>query len=508
MSRISGRGNRRRFDARMVAALTLTTGVLAVLPGAAQAAYSGTFSVSTNPYTFGQAPSFAPDGQVVFHQDFGKGDGEQLYRANLDGSGLGCLTCGQPAPNMVPAPRPQGDWILFHSWRGHHITFGAPGFGGMGSALYVMRPDGSRVTALTGTDASHGSGEGEDDYHAYWSPDGNHIVWAHLNWNFVDDNGQGKWDIRVADFAVDSHGPHLTNIRVVRPANGHWYETQWWAPDGSGFLYTETYGSAVNPELFFCRLTAAGCQVTRLTNDPAWDEQAIFTPDSKKVIFMSTRDHPGIFNTWSDLASMAGLTTDEDYLLILPIFETGFLQPALSESTDLYELNLSTHAVRRLTYDGDQGWIIPEFTWDPTNRFLMWTELRYPDGMRVHEPVDALTQVQQLAQFLSHPPPPDGTVGNQAAPAWYLERRTRIGRFSDAAAPAGIGPLASGPRPTTTAGGHRGRRAARRHRRHRRHGRHARHHRARLHRRRQHRRAGRALPGALRAKPFTLTPAP
>ena len=35
------------------------------------------------------------------------------------------------------------------------------------------------------------------------------------------------------------------------------------------------------------------------------------------------------------------------------------------EATDLYELDLATGSVRRLTTDGNDGWIIPEFTWDP-----------------------------------------------------------------------------------------------------------------------------------------------
>ena len=202
----------------------------------------------------------------------------------------------------MPAVRSQGDWILFHSWNGHHITIGAPGYGGMGSELWVMRADGSHKTQLTGLDAAHGAGEGEDDYHAYWSPDGNQLVWAHLNWNFVDDNGQGRWDVRVADFVDDGTGhPRLANVRVVRPANGHYYETQWWAPDGSGFLYTESWGTAENLELFYCRLVDSGrrCQSKRLTHSPDWDEQAIFTPDMKNVIFMSTRDHPGFFNTFA-----------------------------------------------------------------------------------------------------------------------------------------------------------------------------------------------------------------
>src|SRR5439155_1765428 len=73
------------------------------------------FEVTTNPYTFGQAPDWMPDGvHVVHHAD--RGEGNQIYVAKLDGSDERCLTCGQPGPNMVPDSRPQGDVILFHSW--------------------------------------------------------------------------------------------------------------------------------------------------------------------------------------------------------------------------------------------------------------------------------------------------------------------------------------------------------------------------------------------------------
>ena len=424
---------------RGLAALALT---LALALGGAQGAAAATdysrasFNLTTHPYAFGQAPVFMPSGQqVLFGKDFRKGAGNQVYVANLDGSGLRCLTCTGPGStsgnvNGVPAVRPQGDWVLFHSWRGHSMTIGSPGYGGMGSALWVMHPDGSHQTQITNLQPS-GNNEGYDDYHAYWSPDGRHLVYAHLNWNFVDGGGQGKWDVRVADFVVDASGPHLTNVRVVRPANGHWYETQWWSPDGKGFLYTETWGTATNPELFYCRLTASGCDTTRLTDNAAWDEQAIFTPDGKDVIFMSSRDHPGFFNTYSQLAQALGLTTSEDYLLILPVFEAGFLQPVGQEATDLYEVDLATRAVRRLTTDGNDGWITPEFTWDPTNRYLMWTENRFPDGMRYPFPPDPATYLTQLAALLRKPPSPGVDVspnGVGVAPV-PVEQRTRIGVF-------------------------------------------------------------------------------
>src|SRR2546421_11581790 len=80
--------------------------VLTLLPARAATGGYGMdrpFNVATNAYTFGQAPAFAPDGRVVFHQDFG--GGEQIYLANLDGSGRSCVTGGPPAPDLVPQMR-------------------------------------------------------------------------------------------------------------------------------------------------------------------------------------------------------------------------------------------------------------------------------------------------------------------------------------------------------------------------------------------------------------------
>ncbi len=419
-----------RAIARAIGALAALCAVLA--PAAAASAgsryTSAPYTVRTNPYAFGQAPVFMPDGRVVFGKDFKKGDKAQVYIAHRNGKGLRCITCSMKGPNNVPAVRPQGDWILFHSWHGHYMTIGSPGYGGMGSSLYVVRPDGSHMTRLTGLDAAHGSGEGEDDYHAYWSPNGRHLVWAHLNWNFITDKGQGKWDVRVADFVGGKH-PHLKNIRVVRPANGHWYETQWWSPDGKGFLYTETWKTTTDTELFYCRLTRNGCKSKQLTDNPSWNEQAIFTPDGKDVIFMSSRDSPGFFNTWAALTRDAGLTSSEDYLLILPVFEAAFLQPVAEETTDLYLLDPKTRSVRRLTHDGKNGWIVPEFSWDPSNKHLWFTENRLPPGARVGFPLDPVKELKQAASMLEHPPTPDAgklVVGDAALP---VEQRTRILTF-------------------------------------------------------------------------------
>ena len=123
-------------------------GVLSAVPPSASAIdwLTAPYTVENYKYTFGQAPVFMPDGRVVVGKDFEQGDGTQVYISAPDGVAPKCLTCEMPSPNNVPIVRPQGDWILFHSWGAHNITIGSPGYGGMGSELFVMRPDGSALT--------------------------------------------------------------------------------------------------------------------------------------------------------------------------------------------------------------------------------------------------------------------------------------------------------------------------------------------------------------------------
>jgi Tol biopolymer transport system component len=380
------------------------------------------FRVTTHPYAFSQAPDWFGNDRIVHHAPPPEGGQYQVHLSSLDGRRQRCLTCGQPGPNMVATTRPQRDWILFHSARGHNLNIGAPGFGGLGSSLLVVRPDGTATTQLTVNE------EGHDDFHAYFSPDGSKVVWTHLDWNFVTEQGRGKWDVRVADFVIQPDGtPKLENTKVVRPANGHFYETQWWKPDGSGFLYTESVDTAVNLELFFFDIRTG--QAERLTNHPAWDEQAIFTPDGSKVIFMSSRDHPGAFETWTSVASALGIPADFDYLLTLPVFEIGWLQPIMEQSNDLYELDLATKKVRRLTFDGDDGWVTPEFAWDPAGRRLIFTQLKWRDELRTGQPADLARDIEEATNLLQDPPrveESDVGHGNQNS---NLDRRTRIGRY-------------------------------------------------------------------------------
>src|SRR3981189_1423719 len=67
-----------------------------------------------------------------------------------------------------------------------------------------------------------------------------------------------------------------------------------WSPDGQWIVFTsERDGSA---DLY--RMRPDGSGVERLTNDPAYDDQAAFSPDGSRIAFVATRAG-GRANMWT-----------------------------------------------------------------------------------------------------------------------------------------------------------------------------------------------------------------
>lgn len=146
--------------------------------------------------------------------------------------------------------------------------------------------------------------------------------------------------------------------------------------------------------------------------------RAIFTGDMDRILFMSSRDLPGAHNDWAKVATFLELPADFDHVLILPVFADSYLQPVLQQPTDLWEMTLRWNEdrtrfkagrLRRLTRTGEDGWVIPEFAWDPAGRRLLWTQNKFPDTRRVDQGcvmrqirsafMSQLSGVQSLAQL-------------------------------------------------------------------------------------------------------------
>ena len=395
-------GLRRRLWA-LGAVLAASVGpTAAIRPAAAEATdgqpgpyFVAPFQVRTNPYTFGQTPSWSRDGSVLSQEPDRSGI-LQIWRSRLNGSARNCLSCGRlQGPNGFAEERPQGDWILFCSYGAQPVHLGNPCLGGYGGDLYVMRPDGTEVTRLTrrsdpGAGARYGASTGipYDNYHPYWSPDGRHLVWTRTEAYPLAQGGQ-RWEIMLADFVAPRHSPpRLTHIRVVGPAYGV-YETQQWAPDGSGFLFT-AFGPRRSPyqatapgwmhqQLYFMRLYGPGAsparpRVTQLSDDaPVYQEQATFTADMREVIFMSNRNSPT--GSWYDLVIAAAQRTGFDGPFAGSVGTVQFLADFSDPNfrSDLFMVDVRTHDLRELT---DFHNVVPEFHWDRGHMRLLWSGIR------------------------------------------------------------------------------------------------------------------------------------
>ncbi len=396
-----------------VAAATVVLGWWA--PISANAANNSPYSNSTSlftstplqtsgappqPLSFGQGPSWMTSGAPggVLSNQLDSGGTLQIYSStDVHGNGTTCLTCTTvQGPNGLPQERPQGDWILFESY-GQQLTthFGNPGYGGYGGDLYAMHPDGTHVYRLTTTSDPNGGipynglvGTPYDNFHAYWSPDGNHIVWTHLEADSPLAGGE-KWEIMLGDFTVNALGvPSLTNVRVVGLPYGA-YETEPWSPDGKGFIFFATGGRQSpfqatppgwgNTRIYYMRVYDASGNllptpmVTPLTdNAPNYTEQAVFTPDEQAVIMMTDRNQNA--TSWTH----AVMSTAQNYQFDDPnnLGSTQTLQfiadfAGSGFAADLWIADSSNLGnPHQLTSFGQ---IVPEFFWNPTYTQLLWT---------------------------------------------------------------------------------------------------------------------------------------
>ena len=108
--------------------------------------------------SFNRAPSWAPDGSLVFSSFLSGSD--QVYRLAPGSATPVRLTTGGAA-DQSPRVSPDGGAVIFQSNRGLDFD------------IYVMRIDGSEVVNLTN--------QGGDDRFPAWSPDGSRIVWTRFD---------------------------------------------------------------------------------------------------------------------------------------------------------------------------------------------------------------------------------------------------------------------------------------------------------------------------------------
>ena len=200
-----------------------------------------------------------------------KRDGNsEIYVMDADGGNQRRLT-NNPAKDNAPSWSPKGRRIAFISERDGHPGR-APGW--FTSEIYVMDADGSNQINLT----NHPSA----DRSPSWSPDGQRIV-------FQSDRDNGGRGHNIEIYVMDADGGNQQNLTNTPNAD----EDPSWSPDGERIVFSaQREGHVENKfgitsEIYV--MDADGGNQQRLTENRNNDWHPSWSPDGKRITFMSDR---------------------------------------------------------------------------------------------------------------------------------------------------------------------------------------------------------------------------
>ncbi len=228
------------------------------------------------------APDWSPDGsKIAFVSD--RSGHYDLYVMDTDGSNQTLITTLTDCSSNCSSPKwsPDGTLIAFTYQLGHHII------------ISTMKLDGTPF----------GAGQA-DAFRPSWSPDGLRLAFMYINLSSsiyaIDVNGPSIPTLLVdldgiVDMAWSPDGTHFalarypdpsttnpeiyiddlvssTTQRLTNTQSNH-YSVDW-SPTGDHLIFT-SYTDDTNQEIY--TMSAAGDQVTNISNHPAWDRDPDWT---------------------------------------------------------------------------------------------------------------------------------------------------------------------------------------------------------------------------------------
>ena len=226
---------------------------------------------------FPSPPAWAPDGSMIAFVGPGEPDDagprssptSDVWVVRADGSDLRQVT---DLPGAVAGPiwSPDGTRLAFT-----HELFGD--MGAWSTALYVVNPDGTGLTALTGLELSPGLEQDatrpavpDPDATAVrsaptWSPDGTSLAFV------------SNWGLGV----IGEDGGEL----AVHPVGDLYVSEPVWSPDGSQIAFS---GVDINEEWDIYLINPDGSDLMQLAGTDWFDGGITWSPDGSQLAFTAT----------------------------------------------------------------------------------------------------------------------------------------------------------------------------------------------------------------------------
>ena len=204
--------------------------------------------------------------------------------------------------NGNPSWHPTGNYIVFTAEKEEMPDeprakeFAVPGTG-FNCDLWVMTSDGKKFYQLTNLPKTRPV---RAVIHPQFSHDGKKLFWAERIKR--GNSFGGGWILKVADFVIDNKGAHLKNIRTYQPAERRcFYESHAFSKDDKNILFSGNLQPGQSPVgLDIYELNLETNKLKRMTEtDNDWDEHAHYSPDGKKIAWMSST---GFDIDWGDIS--------------------------------------------------------------------------------------------------------------------------------------------------------------------------------------------------------------
>jgi hypothetical protein len=222
----------------------------------------------------------------------------QVYTIEPDGSSKTCVTCDSNVPvGFVGQPswHPNGEQLLIQVENEHseHKALNFMSFG-IDNDLWIVRRDGSGGEMIY-SPVKHGA-----VLHPHCSPDGKQVIFAERvptgRWqkrlDGITPGGENHWEgwqIHVADFRRAGEGTgKLANHRTFRPSGAGFYETHGFDPDGRILYSFTSKGQAFVDDIYSVGPQGDDPRV-EVEGASSWDEHGVYSPDGKRMAFMSSR---------------------------------------------------------------------------------------------------------------------------------------------------------------------------------------------------------------------------